>query len=62
VRAVSARDVGLLDLHIRPDFVALNALAGQIPHLLIVKGGAAVSDLDHQAHDRVAVSVGHPLG
>ena len=46
----------------RPDFVALNAAAIEVAHLLIGERSAACPDLDHKPHDRVAVSIGHPLG
>jgi hypothetical protein len=46
---------------IRPDFVALNAAAIQIGHLLIVERGTARPYLDHQSHDRIPVRVGHTL-
>jgi hypothetical protein len=40
----------------------LNALAIQVPHLIIGERGAAIPDLDHQPHDGVAVRISHPLG
>jgi hypothetical protein len=45
-----------------PDFIALDAAAIEIAHLVIGERGTAGPDLDHQAHDRIPVSVGHPLG
>jgi hypothetical protein len=55
-------DLALLLADIRPNFVHLNALAGQITHLFVQKTFAAVPDIDHEAHDRVAVRVGHTFG
>ena len=54
--------MGLLHLHVGPNFVALDALAGKILHLLIVELFAAGPDLDHEAHDRIPVGIRHPLG
>ncbi len=54
--------MSLLHLHIGPDFVALDALAGKVLHLLIVELFAAGTDLNHEAHDRIPVRIGHALG
>lgn len=56
-----AGNMALLHPAERPDFVALNAAAIEIAHLVIGKSGAAVPDLDHKPHDRIAVRIGHPL-
>src|SRR5258708_1921087 len=48
----SLGDMSLLHLHIGPDFVALDALAGKVLHLLVVELFAARPDFDHQPHDR----------
>ena len=65
--AQAAAVVTLLKVHllladIGPDFVNLDPLAGQVPHLLIGERSTAGPDLDHKAHDRIPVSIGHPLG
>ncbi len=51
----------LLLADVRPNFVNLDPLARQVPHLLVGERSAAVPDLDHQTHDRVAVGIGHAL-
>jgi len=46
----------------RPDFVALDASAIEISHLLIGEHSAAGPDLDHKPHDRISVRIRHPFG
>jgi len=36
-----------------PDFIDLDALAGEIAHMLVVIVGASFASLDHQFNDRV---------
>jgi hypothetical protein len=53
--------VHLLLADVGPNFVALNATAVEIAHLVIGEHGAAGPDLDHKTHDRIAVCIRHPL-
>jgi hypothetical protein len=58
---VSRRDMGLLLADVSPDFIDLEALARQIAHFIAHEPFAAVPDLDHKAHDGVAMRVEHPF-
>ena len=59
---IAGLQVHLLLANIGPDFVALNAMAIEVAHLVVGKCGAAGSDLHQQTHDRVAMRVGHSFG
>jgi hypothetical protein len=56
------RNARLLHPAKRPDFIGLNAAAIEVAHLVISERSAAVPDLDHKTHDRIAVCIGHSLG
>jgi hypothetical protein len=49
----------LLLSHEGPDFIALNAPTIEVAHLVISQFRTAGPDFDHEAHNRVAVRVGH---
>ena len=59
---IAPLEVRLLLAHVGPDFVALNAAAVEVAHLVVGKRYAAVPDLDQKPHDRVPVGIGHALG
>jgi hypothetical protein len=58
------RQTQVFDLAVRRmiSFVPSPSAVRKLAHLLIGKRGTAVPDLDHQAHDRIAVRVGYALG
>jgi len=43
----------------RPKLIELKTLADKVAHLAVHQRCAALTDADHQAHDRIAVDSGH---
>jgi len=53
--------VPLLLLDKGPDFINLNPTTREVPHFLVYKVVASLSHRNHEAHNGIAVRVGHTL-
>jgi hypothetical protein len=61
VSGIVLADVSRLLHQERPDFIALDTTAGQLPHLAIHQSLGAFASKDQQPHDRVAIQASEPL-